>query len=1070
MVAVYYVYFLITYVLPQIDRIMEKFAERYTTQNTDVFPTADAAFILAFSVIMLNTDLHNPAIKEERRMTRDGFVRNNSGICDGQDLPQEFLTGIFDRIKTMPISLKEDDERREKVGASKPGDVKSTASSLFVNNYEEMDKKRENDYQRERDEILRNTESLLRRKTKKGKYRSFKGSKHFVSTQDSGLKDEYVIPMFDVTWGPALAVFSTVIESANGTMGALLSIASDNEIEAAAENAAEATEVCLEGFTLAIRIAALCGNDTARCAYVHALSNFSLLGSGRLLEHRHIRCVQALLELGRDDGELLGPSWEYTFKALSEVARLNQVYEVGAKHVRAELAVKARQKRREEAASKRTTALVNKGDSSIDGNDELDEVSESDDSDYLVDFDDILENDIYDGHFGFDESLDKISLDEINARSVHENLPADISDEIFSRSSSLSTSAIKDFTFQLCRVSRMEIAGYTGGVGNKANDVDLTAVHYRKHHSLVSGNGGVDGKQNQPDIYCLQKLIEVTHYNMDTRPRLVFSEIWNSVSGHLTSTALHSNGAVAIYAVDSFRQLSMQFLKREELGVFEFQRKFIKPFEGIMLKCKNTSVKEFLLKSVEQIILMHGDTANAEDGSSNAGLLKSGWRPLLAVIGQASSDDDEAIAKLGFHMLTAQLRQSLKVKKTAGNNSNTSSSATFAVTEPMRADKFVDLVEALLMYVSGPREDMSTESIDHLVTLCRYLADESIPLPQNCISNHLHPQRVDSPDSAIRTPTEPSPLGANEELELWWPILLGLSRSIGDERPNIRIKGLVTLLAIINQHFFLGIGHSKSPSVLGNLQTLQLIYRGILTPSLEHADSSSSANGGKLSLPDGFIRFMTRGSSLAEAGKGGRKERIEGQGEATGNNWLDTTFDHLMDGAVAIALRSIEVYGDDVLVEEILAMFNTCLISDSTSLAIRGLKRLYHFVANDLVLERITDNTWATVSHMLRRCLAVCGLPFNPEKKGNVDLNSEIINDFLQEEELLPQRRYIGSNATSIIGSLLTDKNIAKHMGIQWYMFLYSGLGMGIRTWDKAAEIVDMHPLQGNGSQHDIHP
>jgi brefeldin A-inhibited guanine nucleotide-exchange protein len=82
--------------------------------------------------------------------------------------------------------------------------------------------------------------------------------------------------------------------------------------------------------------------------------------------------------------------------------------------------------------------------------------------------------------------------------------------------------------------------------------------------------------------------------------------MWNIVSAHLTSTALHSNAAVAIYAVDSFRQLSMQFLKREELGVFEFQRKFIKPFEGVMLKCKNASVKEFLLKSVEQIIVMYG--------------------------------------------------------------------------------------------------------------------------------------------------------------------------------------------------------------------------------------------------------------------------------------------------------------------------------------------------------------------------------------------------------------------------------------------------------------------------------
>jgi len=32
---------------------------------------------------MLNTDLHNPAIKEERRMTRDGFIRNTPGFLVG---------------------------------------------------------------------------------------------------------------------------------------------------------------------------------------------------------------------------------------------------------------------------------------------------------------------------------------------------------------------------------------------------------------------------------------------------------------------------------------------------------------------------------------------------------------------------------------------------------------------------------------------------------------------------------------------------------------------------------------------------------------------------------------------------------------------------------------------------------------------------------------------------------------------------------------------------------------------------------------------------------------------------
>jgi hypothetical protein len=391
------------------------------------------------------------------------------------------------------------------------------------------------------------------------------------------------------------------------------------------------------------------------------------------------------------------------------------------------------------------------------------------------------------------------------------------------------------------------------------------------------------------------------------------------------------------------------------------------------------------------------------------------------------------------------------------NDTENEAVSNFAAKSPMRADKFVDLVEALLMYVSGLREDMSAESIDHLVTLCKYLADDSIALPQNFKKTHL--KAVSLPESA----SHPS---VNEELELWWPILLGLSKSVGDVRPNIRIKGLVTLLAIINQHFFATSGKPKEQSVLVELQTLQLIFRGVLTPCLEHADSSAHSDRSKLTLPDGFIRFMTRGTLSAEAGKGGRKDRIDGKDTSTGNNWIDTTFDHLMDGAVALTLRSIDVYKSDALVEEMLAMFNTCLISDSSSLAIRGLKRLYHFVANDLVLENVTDNTWATVCHMLRRCLAVGGLP----SSGDITLNSEMIGDFLQEEKILPHRRYIGSNATSIIGSLLTNEEIANAMGPKWYLFLYSGLGIGVCTWDKAAEIFDMHPLQANTSDLDVQP
>ncbi|KAA8515946.1 hypothetical protein F0562_019125 [Nyssa sinensis] len=49
----------------KIDRIMEKFAERYCKCNPKAFTSADTAYVLAYSVILLNTDAHNPTVKNK---------------------------------------------------------------------------------------------------------------------------------------------------------------------------------------------------------------------------------------------------------------------------------------------------------------------------------------------------------------------------------------------------------------------------------------------------------------------------------------------------------------------------------------------------------------------------------------------------------------------------------------------------------------------------------------------------------------------------------------------------------------------------------------------------------------------------------------------------------------------------------------------------------------------------------------------------------------------------------------------------------------------------------------------
>lgn len=72
-------YFLEGFRLPgeaqKIDRLMEKFASRYCecNPNNGLFTSADTAYILGFSIIMLTTDLHSPQVKN--KMTKEQYIR-----------------------------------------------------------------------------------------------------------------------------------------------------------------------------------------------------------------------------------------------------------------------------------------------------------------------------------------------------------------------------------------------------------------------------------------------------------------------------------------------------------------------------------------------------------------------------------------------------------------------------------------------------------------------------------------------------------------------------------------------------------------------------------------------------------------------------------------------------------------------------------------------------------------------------------------------------------------------------------------------------------------------------------
>ena len=62
----------------KIERIMEKFAERYCRDNPGQFRTADGAYVLSFALIMLNTDAHNP--QADKKLSQSDFIN----MCQDQ--------------------------------------------------------------------------------------------------------------------------------------------------------------------------------------------------------------------------------------------------------------------------------------------------------------------------------------------------------------------------------------------------------------------------------------------------------------------------------------------------------------------------------------------------------------------------------------------------------------------------------------------------------------------------------------------------------------------------------------------------------------------------------------------------------------------------------------------------------------------------------------------------------------------------------------------------------------------------------------------------------------------------
>lgn len=166
-------------------------------------------------------------------------------------------------------------------------------------------------------------------------------------------------------------------------------------------------------------------------------------------------------------------------------------------------------------------------------------------------------------------------------------------DRIFTGSTRLDGDAIVEFVKALCQVSLDEL-----------------------------------GNHSHPRMFSLQKLVEIAYYNMG-RIRLQWSRIWQILGEHFNAVGCNSNEEIAIFAVDSLRQLSMKFIEKGEFSNFNFQKDFLRPFEHIMKKNDSVTIRDMVVRCIAQMV------------NSQAHNIRSGWKNIFSVFHLAASDHDE---------------------------------------------------------------------------------------------------------------------------------------------------------------------------------------------------------------------------------------------------------------------------------------------------------------------------------------------------------------------------------------------------------------------------------------------
>lgn len=85
----------------------------------------------------------------------------------------------------------------------------------------------------------------------------------------------------------------------------------------------------------------------------------------------------------------------------------------------------------------------------------------------------------------------------------------------------------------------------------------------------------------------------------------MWANIWVVLSLYFVAAGSHDDEKIAMYAIDSLRQLTHKYLARYELAKFTYQNDILKPFVILVRSSKNLAIRELIVDCMIQVSMLY---------------------------------------------------------------------------------------------------------------------------------------------------------------------------------------------------------------------------------------------------------------------------------------------------------------------------------------------------------------------------------------------------------------------------------------------------------------------------------